>query len=417
MRSLNYRAFLKQLKSLQADAVNVYRHDDQLELESMLLRHEQLSVEIEKAFLRNRMSDTHYLILGQRVKDAVASLERGSSVVRPVREVSTDTLSLGVRLVPAADGSVDVEPLKEVPAWAQAPLVDRQPLDLSALGVTSEELDLMGLITSDVGQDLARRWVEQEPVELPPEGLVTSIPIQLTPDPELPSATKRGATGDPLTTPSRISETGIQLAVEEQGASRTGQDLRGVVFRFALLSDVDFSEADLRNARFEHSSLHGSGFRDARLEGAAFIGCNLSRCDFTGADAELASFSKCELDPAWSHLQSGAAPPTSAVPAHDAGAADEPDAAAAGGPSAAAPEADAEAVDADGVPLMPRDAPVEAEAVDADGVPLVPRDAPVLAPEDEASIDDLMEQDWEGGDDEHRPRTPRIDHRADEGSD
>ena len=274
VRNLNDRRYRRRLRDLRVVAANELRPDDELQREGLMLQHEQLSIEVEKAFLRNQMSDTHHVILGQR-RDAVASLDQVTGAApRSVQHASSDTLSLGMKFVPTTDSRV--ESLRQIPAWAREPLSERQPLDLSTLSLSADELDIMVLITSEAGQDLARRWVEEDLDEAVPEdGLLTTLQVRV---PGAGSTTLHrpasGATGDPLTSPGTLTSTGaLRIAVEEAGASHAGEDLRGVRSRFALLSDIDFSGADLRGALFEHSAMNGSSFKSVDLKEARFENC------------------------------------------------------------------------------------------------------------------------------------------------
>jgi uncharacterized protein YjbI with pentapeptide repeats len=66
--------------------------------------------------------------------------------------------------------------------------------------------------------------------------------------------------------------------------------LHCTVLRDAEMSEVDFSEADLRGSRFERVNFSCSDFRRANLVGVSFFDCDLRETDFADAQLGLNSF-------------------------------------------------------------------------------------------------------------------------------
>lgn len=85
----------------------------------------------------------------------------------------------------------------------------------------------------------------------------------------------------------RVSKTHALGLLKQQGHLR-GEKLTQVILEAEDLSGVDFREANLSNAFLQNANLSGADLRGARLRGAFLNNCNLDGADLRGADLRWA---------------------------------------------------------------------------------------------------------------------------------
>ncbi len=82
----------------------------------------------------------------------------------------------------------------------------------------------------------------------------------------------------------------FRLVEVPDGSDLRDSTLEGVTFEYAMLSDVDFRGANLRQVRFLNCNVKCSDFRDADLEGTIFTGSLVEATYFAGANLTGVSF-------------------------------------------------------------------------------------------------------------------------------